>query len=195
MSATYDAPSVDFYFDVQCPYAYIASRRVESVVKSTGTVVNWTPVLLGGLYDLTNAEQGKAGSASDVMPVTKKALVSLDFNREVNRLVQMFLMYNSGQKQATLRNWSQIIDIHSSSPKLRHPSQLSSATSTPIGRRWASVMRIPSRTSCSSRARSLSRLLGRQRQHLISRNPPSYRSLASTPLASTIRTGRINFLE
>lgn len=41
---------------------------------------------MGGLYDLTNAVQGKAGSASDQpMAAAKKKLLSEDFNREVAR--------------------------------------------------------------------------------------------------------------
>lgn len=68
-----------------CPYAYIASQRIPDVATATNATCIWTPVLLGGLYDLTNAEQGKAGSASDVMPPSKKKMVSADFNREVAR--------------------------------------------------------------------------------------------------------------
>lgn len=39
-----------FYYDVVCPYAYLASLRVEALAKRTGSVLEWCPVLLGGLY-------------------------------------------------------------------------------------------------------------------------------------------------
>ena len=39
-----------FYYDIVCPYAYLASRRVEAVAERTGATLEWCPVLLGGLY-------------------------------------------------------------------------------------------------------------------------------------------------
>ena len=39
-----------FYYDIVCPYAYLASRRVEAMAERTGTAIEWCPVLLGGLY-------------------------------------------------------------------------------------------------------------------------------------------------
>lgn len=82
----------------------IASERIDDIARFTGafsprgrreeltphsaagTNVVWRPVLLGGLYDLTNAPQGKDGSAMDVpMPDSKKKLLSADFQREIRR--------------------------------------------------------------------------------------------------------------
>jgi len=39
-----------FYYDVVCPYAYLASLRVEDLAERTGATLEWCPVLLGGLY-------------------------------------------------------------------------------------------------------------------------------------------------
>ena len=39
-----------FYYDIVCPYAYLASRRVEAMAERTGATLEWCPVLLGGLY-------------------------------------------------------------------------------------------------------------------------------------------------
>lgn len=39
-----------FYFDVVCPYAYLASTQVEAVAARYGATVRWCPVLLGGIY-------------------------------------------------------------------------------------------------------------------------------------------------
>jgi len=83
-----------FCFDVACPYAYLASQRMETLEMAAQKVakdnnvqlqVEWKPVLLGGLYDKTNAPQGKQGSASDVMPFNKKALTGRDLRREAER--------------------------------------------------------------------------------------------------------------
>ncbi len=40
---------VDFYYDIVCPYAYLASTRVDAVVEAAGGTARWVPVLLGGL--------------------------------------------------------------------------------------------------------------------------------------------------
>ena len=39
-----------FYYDVVCPYAYLASLRVDDMAARVGATVEWCPVLLGGLY-------------------------------------------------------------------------------------------------------------------------------------------------
>lgn len=38
---------ITFYYDVVCPFAYMASRLVEGVAARSGATVKWTPVLLG----------------------------------------------------------------------------------------------------------------------------------------------------
>lgn len=79
-------PEVIFYFDVVCPFAFIASERIDDIAKFTGAKVIWKPVLLGALYDLTNAPQGKDGSSMAVpMPQAKRDILSADFQRELNR--------------------------------------------------------------------------------------------------------------
>lgn len=40
---------IDFYFDVVCPYAYLASTRIEALQRAWGVQMRWRPVLLGGL--------------------------------------------------------------------------------------------------------------------------------------------------
>lgn len=39
--------SVVFYYDVVCPFAYIASRLVERMGQRANAIVTWRPVLLG----------------------------------------------------------------------------------------------------------------------------------------------------
>jgi 2-hydroxychromene-2-carboxylate isomerase len=44
------APALVLYYDLGSPYAYLASARVESLLGSEATRLEWRPVLLGGLY-------------------------------------------------------------------------------------------------------------------------------------------------
>ena len=41
---------VDFYFDFACPYAYLASTRLNDLRSQTGAQVRLKPVLLGGIF-------------------------------------------------------------------------------------------------------------------------------------------------
>ncbi|KXS12953.1 thioredoxin-like protein [Gonapodya prolifera JEL478] len=76
---------IEFGYDIVCPWAYIASRRIESVASKHGAKIIWTPVLLGGIYDLVNAEFGKNNSASVAFSKTKAAYSARDFRRTVAR--------------------------------------------------------------------------------------------------------------
>ncbi|RGB29955.1 DSBA-like thioredoxin domain-containing protein [Rhizophagus diaphanus] len=78
-------PIVEFFYDLQCPWAYIASKRIEQITKRTNAKVIWTPVLLGEIYKAIKAPQGKAGSATDVMPLPKKQYITKDLLRTVQR--------------------------------------------------------------------------------------------------------------
>ncbi|HET6584598.1 MAG TPA: DsbA family protein [Nannocystaceae bacterium] len=42
-------PELRFFYDVVCPYAFLASTRVEAFAAERGRSVTWCPVLLGGL--------------------------------------------------------------------------------------------------------------------------------------------------
>ena len=74
-----------FAADVQCPYAYLASRRVRQVAEAAHATVEHFPVLLGGLYADTKAPQGKDGSATDVMGDARRMVSARDLAREVER--------------------------------------------------------------------------------------------------------------
>jgi len=41
---------LDFWFDYTCPYAYLASTRVEALALRTGDELHWRPMLLGGVF-------------------------------------------------------------------------------------------------------------------------------------------------
>lgn len=74
-----------FAFDVQCPYAYMAANRVARMQSAGVARFRWSPVLLGGLYRLTDAPQGKDGSATDVMSPAKQRVTALDTARQAKR--------------------------------------------------------------------------------------------------------------
>lgn len=44
---------VVFYYDLVCPFAYMASRLIEGVAQRTGARIQWKPVLLGKLSSLS----------------------------------------------------------------------------------------------------------------------------------------------
>jgi 2-hydroxychromene-2-carboxylate isomerase len=45
-----EAQRVTFYYDFASPYAYLASTQIERLASRCGAVVDWTPILLGGLF-------------------------------------------------------------------------------------------------------------------------------------------------
>ncbi|KAK4057300.1 hypothetical protein OIO90_001797 [Microbotryomycetes sp. JL221] len=79
-------PEATFYYDCVCPFAYIAAiARLPDIIRVTNAKVTWKPVLLGGLYKMTEAPQGKDGSATDIMPQSKLKMFQEDFQREIRR--------------------------------------------------------------------------------------------------------------
>lgn len=73
------------WFQISCPFAYIASTRVEALASRAGATLIWRPVLLGAIYRATSAPQGPAGSASDVFNPTKKAVTAASMQRTIRR--------------------------------------------------------------------------------------------------------------
>ncbi|KAL1593925.1 hypothetical protein SLS60_010658 [Paraconiothyrium brasiliense] len=70
---------------ISCPFAYIASTRVEALAARAGATLIWRPVLLGAIYRATAAPQGASGSASDVFNPTKKAVTAASMQRTLRR--------------------------------------------------------------------------------------------------------------
>ena len=52
------AARVDFYFDVVCPYAYLAHTQIEAICGRTGAELAWKPILLGGLFRVVRGDDG-----------------------------------------------------------------------------------------------------------------------------------------
>jgi 2-hydroxychromene-2-carboxylate isomerase len=78
-------PTLEFNYDISCPFAYIASTRVEALASRAGAALTFRPVLLGAIYRATAAPQGAAGSASDVFNATKKAVAAASMQRTLRR--------------------------------------------------------------------------------------------------------------
>jgi len=66
-----------FYYDVVCPFAYLASRRVEALAQRVGARVDWRPILLGGVF----RSIGSPDQPSAAMPPEKLRMNALDLMR------------------------------------------------------------------------------------------------------------------
>ena len=52
--------TLNFWFDYSCPYAYVASERVEALAARTGAHLRWRPFLLGGVFAANHTPQNLA---------------------------------------------------------------------------------------------------------------------------------------
>ncbi|KAI1502265.1 protein disulfide [Biscogniauxia marginata] len=86
MSGNSPPPVIEFFYDIVCPFAYIASMRIEAIAAQASVTVIWRPVLLGAIYKATQAPQGAKGSATDAFNPVKKAVFGRAFARTVKRL-------------------------------------------------------------------------------------------------------------
>ena len=75
---------MEFWFDVVCPYAYLASTQVEPLAAEAGVSVRWRPVLLGGIL----RAQQRPDVPEDAMPANKRRLNRADVARRASWLGQ-----------------------------------------------------------------------------------------------------------
>lgn len=66
-----------FYFDVVCPFAYLASTRIDALAERAGVSAEWTPILLGGVF----REIGAPDVPAAQMPPQKARLNLVDMKR------------------------------------------------------------------------------------------------------------------
>lgn len=78
-------PTLRFLYDFVCPYAFLASLRVEDVARRIGADVAWEPILLGGVFkgigapDRPRMSEGRARyNLVDLARQAKAAGVSLN---------------------------------------------------------------------------------------------------------------------
>jgi 2-hydroxychromene-2-carboxylate isomerase len=74
--------ALDFWFDVVCPYAYLASTRVQALADEAGVPVRWRPVLLGGLL----REHGANPDPNQATAPARKAVSDRDLARRAAEL-------------------------------------------------------------------------------------------------------------
>lgn len=68
---------LDFWFDLSCPYAYLASQRLERSLAGRAVTLRYKPMLLGGVFRATGAGDGPMGS----LPPSKRQNLALDLMR------------------------------------------------------------------------------------------------------------------
>jgi 2-hydroxychromene-2-carboxylate isomerase len=51
------------YYDIVCPFAYLASTQVEALAERAGVEITWTPMLLGGVFRAIGAAAAAAPPA------------------------------------------------------------------------------------------------------------------------------------
>jgi 2-hydroxychromene-2-carboxylate isomerase len=68
-----------FYYDIQCPYAYLASTQIEAVAARAGVELEWKPMLLGGVFKAIGREDAP-------MPAAKARLNVMDQYRQAAQL-------------------------------------------------------------------------------------------------------------
>jgi len=74
-------PTLDFWFDYSCPYAYVASTQVEALAARTGATLRWRPMLLGGVFRAVATPQNLAAGLSP----QKARLLAVDQQRMAER--------------------------------------------------------------------------------------------------------------
>jgi 2-hydroxychromene-2-carboxylate isomerase len=55
---------LEFWFDFSCPYAYLASQRIEAIATRHGATLELCPMLLGGVFREIGAGQGPMATLS-----------------------------------------------------------------------------------------------------------------------------------
>lgn len=66
-----------FFYDIVCPYAYLASTQIERLALETGAAIEWVPMLLGGIFRSIGAPQVPALQMSPA----KARMNNLDLER------------------------------------------------------------------------------------------------------------------
>ncbi|RMG97711.1 MAG: 2-hydroxychromene-2-carboxylate isomerase [Deltaproteobacteria bacterium] len=71
-------PDLEFYFDITCPYAYLASTVIEDVARRCGATLRPRPILLGGIFAARKVPQ----NLSEVLPPPKAVHNLADMQRQ-----------------------------------------------------------------------------------------------------------------
>jgi 2-hydroxychromene-2-carboxylate isomerase len=74
--------TLDFYFDIVCPFAYMASTRIETIAAEAGATLRWHPILLGGVFRAI----GTADVPASKWAPARQRLNDLDIERSAEHL-------------------------------------------------------------------------------------------------------------
>ena len=74
-------PHVTLYYDVVCPFAYLASTQARRIVEAAGGTLSWKPMLLGGLFNALHPE----GSPRPPVPEARHLGNARDLDRWARR--------------------------------------------------------------------------------------------------------------
>ena len=69
--------TIEFYYDIVCPYAYLASTRMSELAEKTGSTLRYCPILLRGVLKSV----GSPVIPMDSMPASKARHNMLDMHR------------------------------------------------------------------------------------------------------------------
>jgi 2-hydroxychromene-2-carboxylate isomerase len=89
---------LDFWFDLSCPYAYLASQRLGRSLAGRAVELRYKPMLLGGVFRATGAGEGPMAS----LPPAKRQNLALDLMRWAD-LDQTPMQTPSGHPMRTVR--------------------------------------------------------------------------------------------
>ena len=89
--------SIAFYYDIGCPFAYIAAHRIVRLAAELSVQIEWKPVLLGGLYQHHQSAQFPAQEWS-----VAKAQHNLRQLHQEAKLHEVPLRYNPHHPQRTV---------------------------------------------------------------------------------------------
>ena len=118
--------SIDFYFDVISPYAFIAHEKIKRIVNKNKIIFNYKPILLGGLHNLQNIippafnKHKMKNMINDCNLISKKNDIEFKWNNNfpINSLSIMrgYLFVNHNEKKEYLDNffcayWKNNIDL------------------------------------------------------------------------------------
>ncbi len=70
-----------FYYDVVCPYAYLASTRVEALAARCDATIRWVPILLGGVF----RHAGGPADPNQTMSPARARMNLVDMHRWADR--------------------------------------------------------------------------------------------------------------
>ncbi|HEX4454062.1 MAG TPA: DsbA family protein [Kofleriaceae bacterium] len=126
--------TLELWFDVSCPYAYLASRKAPAIAAAAGVQLTWKPMLLGGVFrgiDRTAPPFGGAAGRAPVPAVDAGAgpLATLGPAKAANNVREM-------------QRWAEVLGVPLKIPAA-HPMRTVKALRTLLGlpeSRWAAAI-------------------------------------------------------